>query len=122
MKRFTIETIRSFEPCYDPSKYLPEDWSGTVIDLLDRKEIPFEDRLWVIYRNDFLSDKLMRLFAVWCALQVQHLMTDERSFRAIDVAEAFANGRATKEELAAACDAAQSAAQSAARYAAREND
>jgi hypothetical protein len=124
MKRFTIETIRSFNPCYDPSKYLPEDWSGTVIDLLDRKDIPFQDRLWVICRNDFLSDKLMRLFAVWCARQVQHLTNDERSARAIDTAEAFAHGNATQEDLAAAWaaarDAAWDAAWAVARAAARD--
>jgi hypothetical protein len=120
MKRFTIETIRSFNPCYDPSKYLPEDWSGTVIDLLDRKDIPFQDRLWVICRNDFLSDKLMRLFAVWCARQVQHLTNDERSARAIDTAEAFAHGNATQEDLAAAWAAARDAAWDAAWAVARD--
>jgi hypothetical protein len=40
-----------------------------------------------------------RLFAVWCARQVQHLMTDPRSIAALDVAERHANGMATDEEL-----------------------
>lgn len=47
-------------------------------------------------------DKEWRLFAIWCARQVQHLMTDKRSIDALDVAERFANGRATAQELAAA--------------------
>ena len=62
-----------------------------------------------------------------CANTVRHLMTDERSLRAVDVAIAFGEGRATREELdtayadaAAAADAAYaaSAAAFAAAYAA----
>jgi len=109
MKKFTIEDIRSWDPCYDPKKYLKEDWSGTAVDLLDTKEIPFEDRLWVIFRTELVSEKVMRLFAVWCARQVQHLMKDKRSLDALDVAERFANGEVTKEELDAAWDAARDA-------------
>lgn len=127
MKKLTIETIRSWKPCYDPTKYLNEDWTGTVLDLLDNKVIPIQDRFWCVLRTDFLSEKLLRLFAVWCARSVQHLMEDERSIKAIDVAEAFANGRATEEELRAAraaawdaYDAAYDAAQDAAMEAAME--
>ena len=43
-----------------------------------------------------------RLFAVWCARQVQHLTTDPRSIAAIDVAERYAYGNATAEDLQAA--------------------
>jgi hypothetical protein len=60
-----------------------------------------------------------RLFAVWCARQVQHLMTDERSIAALDVAERHANSDATDDELAAAWDAAWAAAWDAAGAAAR---
>ena len=114
MLKFTIHDVRKLKPCYDPNKWLAEDWSGTIVDLLDDKRITFPDRLWVILRTDFVSEKLMRLFAVWCARQVQHLMKDERSLRALDVAEAFANGLTTKEELAAARAAAMDAARAAA--------
>ena len=61
-----------------------------------------------------------RLFAVWCALQVRHLMTDKRSFDALEVAERYANGLASDEELNAARSAADSAAHSAARSAQKE--
>lgn len=119
-KIFTYQDIESWGPCYEPSRYLSKDWSGTVFDILDKKEVPFQDRLWVILRGDLVSDKLMRLFAVWCARQVQHLMKDERSLKALDVAEAFANGLATKEELDAARTAAGDAARTAAWVAARD--
>ena len=110
MKHFNMTELRAFKPCYDPARHLPEDFKGTILDILDNKKIPFEDRLWVILRTDFVSEKLMRLFAVWCARQVQHLMKDERSLKALDVAEAFANGTASKEELATAGTAAGDAA------------
>ena len=61
--------------------------------------------LWVATRPGVLSDKDLRLFAVWSARQVQHLMKDQRSIDALDVAERFAHGNATREELAAAWDA-----------------
>ena len=120
MKTLTIADIRNLRPCHDPIKFLPETWSGTIIDILDIKECSFEDRLWVILHTEFVSDKLMRLFAVWCARQVQHLMTDARSIVALDVAEKFANGLATKDELFAARYAARTAARDAALDAARD--
>ena len=52
-------------------------------------------------------DREIRLYAVWCARQVQHLMTDQRSIDALDVAERYANGLANENELAAASDAAE---------------
>jgi len=70
--------------------------------------------MWVATRRGVLDDRTLRLSAVWCARQVQHLMTDPRSVAAVDVAERFANGDATAEELKAARDAARAAAMAAA--------
>ncbi len=78
--------------------------------------------IWIASRQGVLTDRELRLFAVWCARQVQHLLTDPRSINAIDVAERYANGEATDEELAAAWDAAIAAARSAASAAARSAD
>jgi hypothetical protein len=75
--------------------------------------------VWVATRPDVLDDRTLRLFAVFCARSVEHLLTDQRSRDAIDVAERFAKGEATAEELSAASDAARDAARSAARDAAR---
>jgi len=52
----------------------------------------------------------LRLFLVCCAREVQHLMKDQRSLDALDVAEKYARGEATDEELIAACYAASDAA------------
>ena len=70
------------------------------------------------------NDKTLRLFAVWCAREALKLIDspDQRSINAIDVAEKYANGEATQEELDAASyaawDAASYAASAAASYAA----
>ena len=52
----------------------------------------------------------VRRYRVWCARQVQHLMTDPRSLTALDVAERYADGKATDNDLAAAWVAANDAA------------
>ena len=77
--------------------------------------------MWVATRNGVLTDSERRRFAVWSARQVQHLMTDERSLNAIDVADRHVNGAATDEELAAARAAATASADAAyAAYAAAD--
>ena len=112
MKQITINDIRKLdpEPCYDPTKYLPEGWSGTLIDILNVTDCPLEDRLWVV--TGFLDDRANRLFAVWCAKEALKLIDnpDPRSVAACDVAERYANGQATDDELAAAWAAARAAA------------
>ena len=98
-------------------KDMLEVWSTAKTDWL----------IWIATRPGVLTDRELRLFAIWCARQVQHLLTDPRSIKALDVAERYANGDATGEELAAAraaaivadCDAARAAAWDAARDAAR---
>ena len=55
-------------------------------------------------------DREMRLFAVWCARQIEHLMLGQRSKDAINVAERFAKGQATTQELTAAWVAARPSA------------
>ena len=62
-KQITINDIRSFKPCYDPTKYLPEDWRGTAVDILRVTACPFEDRLWVVLREELIDAKTLRLFA-----------------------------------------------------------
>jgi len=73
--------------------------------------------VWVATRPSVLTDKELRLFAVFCARQVQHLMIDPRSIEAIDVAEKYAQDKARDDELAAAWTAAWAAADAVARAA-----
>ena len=75
------------------------------------------DALWALHCIKD-ADRDIRLFSVWCARQVQHLMRDSRSTNALDVVERFANGKATKEELDAATAVAWAAATAVASAAA----
>jgi hypothetical protein len=72
----------------------------------------FEDAIWAT-RCVSGAERDLRLYAVWRARQVQRLMTDPRSIRAIDTAERYANGKATDAELADAWEDARAAARAA---------
>ena len=65
--------------------------------------------IWLINKMEWSNDKDLRLMAVAFARQVQHLMKDQRSINALDVAERYANGEATVDELTAARVAARAA-------------
>ena len=89
-----------------------------MVALWARPDIKPEWRVWIATQPGVLADRTLRLFACWCVRQIWHLVTDERSRNAVEVAERFADGKATAEELAAAREAAQAAAREAAQAAA----
>ena len=107
----TLNKIREYSPCaYGWQKLLAylgktkaDDEPLDIITILDSNGL--DDALWCLRAVEG-HHKEIRLFAVWCARQVQHLMKDQRSLDALDVAERYANGEATKEELEDASGAA----------------
>jgi hypothetical protein len=66
----------------------------------------------------FACSRKLRLFAVACARQVEHLMEDKRSREALEVAERYVNGLAPEAELKASRVAAWQASFSASHPAA----
>jgi hypothetical protein len=103
--------IRKLKLGYDPSKFIKDE--NEELPLKEwvekyRKVIPAEDILWLLLRKEFLSEKDLRLFAVWCAREALKLVEnpDGRIVNACNVAERYANGQATKEDLLAARKAA----------------
>jgi hypothetical protein len=91
----------------DENEELPiKDWVKKY-----RNVVPIQDIFWLLLREEFLSEKDLRLFAVWRAREFLKLIEnpDERSVNACNVAERYANGQTTKEELDAASDAAEKA-------------
>ena len=117
LRTLTWDDFKPFDPCYDPQERYGH-FSGTILDILKDKRIPAKDRIWAARRKGMLDDRTLRLFACKCVREVWHLLTDERSRKAVEVAELYAVGEATDEELAAALAAARAAALAAARAAA----
>ena len=115
----TLNRIRAHSPCREGWEKL---LGGLGKTKADDEALPFSriveinglnDALWCCRAGpDYARE--WRLFAVWCARQVQHLTTGPRSIAALDVAERFANGEATEGELATAFAAAEAAAGDAA--------
>ena len=111
----TLNKIRAHEPCTSGweklliylGKTKADDEPISIATILDSNGL--DDAMWCLRAVEG-KDKEISLYAVWCARQVQHLMTDQRSIDALDVAERYANGEATDTELALARDAARAAA------------
>ncbi len=74
--------------------------------------------LWLFRKTNPDDLQLLILAKGHCVNTVRHLMKDERSIKAIDVAIAFGEGKATREELDTAAAYAYAAADYAADYAA----
>ena len=115
----TLNKIRAHNPCFGGwakllrhlGKTQADDEPLALATILDSNGL--DDALWCLRAVDG-HEREMRLYAVWCARQVRHLMTDPRSLAALDVAERRANGQATDAELSAAGAAAGAAAGDAA--------
>ena len=78
-----------------------------------------DDALWALGCLGDEHHALLRHYAVDCAESVKHLMNDERSLKALEVARLHADGKASDSELAATWAAAGTAAWSAAWSAVR---
>ena len=126
----TLKAIRSKRPCglergsnegYDKlRKTLGKDYGDdTPVTFRQIYESNgYLDTLWCMRCVDPVWDSVIRHFAVDCAEDVRHLMTDQRSLDALVVARRYADGLATEEELEAARAAAWAAARAAAQTAA----
>ena len=120
----TLRKIREHSPCREGwekllrslGKTQADDEPLSIATVVESNGL--DDALWCL-RAVGGHDKELRLYAVWCARQVQHLMTDRRSLEALDVAEAYAHGNATVAELDEARAEASAAESAATRAAAR---
>lgn len=110
----TLNKTRDCAPCAESwvtylrhlGKTQPDDEPVEIADVL--AVCGLNDALWTL-RATNADERDMRLFGVWCAWQVRHLLVDQRSLDAIDVSERYAMGSATREEMIAAWSAAMKA-------------
>ena len=108
----TLNKIRVKGPCMGGWKTLlrflgktgPDDEPISVLTVL--KSNGLDDAIWCLRAVDG-CEREMRLFAVKCVRSFQHEISDRRSLNALDVAEAYANGLATVEQLRRARDDAR---------------
>ena len=120
MKRITYKLINTFNPCYDPIRYISECYDETLVDFLKLKNIPARDRLWVIVRHQLLTDNQLHHYGLACARLVEKHSKDIRVKQCNDITAKFLKSEATLDELSAAAESAWSAelaAESAARSA-----
>ena len=118
----TLNRIRAAHPCSTGWKKLlhhlgktrADDEPLSLLTILGSNGI--SDAIWALRAIDDCPE--IRLFAVRCVRQIQHFLTDIRSLDALDIAELYAVGGTTDEDLAAAWYAARAAARDDARAAA----
>ena len=107
----TLNKIREQGPCSNGWKKLldhlgknqADDEQLPLLTILESNGL--NDALWCLRACDGI-EKEARLYAVACARRVQHLMKDQQSIDALDVAERYAYGNATNKEFDSACAAA----------------
>jgi hypothetical protein len=115
MKTINNELIRSFNPCYNPLEVgISDEETLSVVGWVEKYRTVVKsksDIIWLLCRKEFMSDKDLRLFAVWCARNaykycIKEYPIDPRTIAAVDCAEKFAHGNASIRELVFARDAA----------------
>ena len=99
---------KKYHACYDATEWVRQ--FNTWAEAWDACQRP-DWMLWLMGEKDIGDAKTLRLFACRCVRDVWPLLTDERSRNAVEVAERFANGEASREELWTARDAALDAAE-----------
>ena len=129
MKSITYEEFLEFDPCYlrnrekkalmDSIARRKERW--TALDILGLEEIPDEDKLWCVLREELIDEQTLHELACVCAERALSRVEnpDPRSVAAIAAKRAWMRGEITDKELDVARDAAWGAARAAARAAAR---
>ena len=107
----TLNQIRSHSPCSDGwetllkhlGKTKPDDEPLSFATILESNG--FDDAIWCL-RTVEGYEREIRLYAVWCARQVEHLDPSGVAKQINDVSERYANGEAMEAELVAARKAA----------------
>jgi hypothetical protein len=115
--------LEQHEACEAGANWALATGCETVEQIWQHDDLKAEWRIWIATRKGVLPDSTLRKFACRCVREVWNLLADERSRKAVEVAEKYADGLATDDDLIAAGIAARDAewavAGAAARAAAR---
>lgn len=66
MKILSIQDIRKFAPCYEPTRHGDEDWTGTAVDVLLTPGVPLYDALWLVLRPEIIEESVLATFQNAC--------------------------------------------------------
>ena len=115
MKTITVNQFLKLGSCYSKERILEiagdkKKWSAIDILLLD--DIPAQDRLWAVLRENLIDAPILHEFACRCAENALVLVEnpDARSVAAIEAKRAWLRSEITDAQLAAAWGAARAAA------------
>ena len=124
MHKITRESLRQAGACYSDERIaeLVPPEGLTPAEVAAKTDLPVVDRHWALVHAAGASARILRQHACWCARRALKLVDspDPSSVAAVEVAERFAIGEATQDELFAAWDSARNSATYAARYAATD--
>jgi len=122
VKRITVDQMLSLPWSYD---YEDEDIRGlfsgkeslSALDLLQDGNLPPEDKLQLVLREELLDDPILHDFACRCAEDALKLLDnpDPRCVAAVAAKRTWLRGEMSDEELEKARDDAETAARSASR-------
>jgi len=126
MKNVTVNEFIKFHPCYSEEEIMEiagEKTEWTALDVLNLEQVPIDDRLWAVIREEFIEAPILHEFACRCAERVLSRIKnpDPRLIKAIEAKRAWLLGKISDEELDAAredsWDAAREDSWDAATYA-----
>lgn len=120
----TVAEFRTWQPCWDESKindymeaYVDEPW--TALDVLALRDVPDEDKLWVVLRPKMVPDDVLKRFGFWCAdqarlsaadaLEAAGIPSQARLLRALPTIVDESTARAARDAARDAGDAARAA-------------
>ena len=139
MRSVTVDDVMSWEPCgpYTTERVTSLFAGRARVTALDvcAMDIPVKDILWAVLRKNMVEERVLHLFACWCAEQAliaereAGREPDPASWVAVEVKRRWVDGAASDEELVAARIAAwkavrvrSAAARTASWAAARDAD
>jgi len=112
------EFLKKYNACAPGAKWALSTGCATIEEIWLREDLTFDWRMWIASR--VLDSRTLIKFACRSVREIWHILPDDRSRNAVAVAEQYAAGNCSEENLTAASDAASEAAWSA--RAAAESD